>query len=290
MTNTGRNSLVLSLLLILMVGGTLFMIRKASKEAGILITENEETEKEIAALESQISNIDSLMALFELRKAMIAEQSKVILREDSPNLTYQYLLRLLGWMDMNIIYDFAANKINGDKESGANSYVISGRADYMDVANFTRFIEHQRALITIQELSLGSDGVANSDTVSFSMVLNTHYHSSGLDWQDIRLAQINADLSPYQLFRSLVWDSAQYDEHEEQDPNLVNIDNSILIGIGNKQIFLRDNQGIIRILNLRDKVLGGYLYSIDQRDNKAVFKVDKYGLEENQVLYLTKEN
>ncbi len=150
--------------------------------------------------------------------------------------------------------------------------------------------EAQTSVIKSSELSLGSDGVANSDTVSFSMVLNTHYHSSGLDWQDIRLAQINADLSPYQLFRSLVWDSAQYDEHEEQDPNLVNIDSSILIGIGNKQIFLRDNQGIIRILNLRDKVLGGYLYSIDQRDNKAVFKVDKYGLEENQVLYLTKEN
>jgi hypothetical protein len=290
MTNAGRNSLVLSLILFLMVSGTLFMVNKSSKQTGVLVEENTKTEAEIAVLNSQISNIDSLIALFEMRKAMIAEQSKVLLKEDSPTSTYQYLLRLMGWMKANIIYDFAASKIGTDPESGVNSYVISGRANYLDVANLARYIEYQRALLTIEEISLGSDGIANSDTVSFSMVLNTHYHSSGLDWADLVPARISAPLSSYQLFRSLVWDSAQYDEREEQNPNLVNIDNSILIGVGESRIFLRDNQGIIRILNLRDRVLGGYLYSIDLRDNKAVFKVDKFGLEENQVLHLIKEN
>jgi len=290
MTNANRNSLVLFLLLFLMVGGTLFMVNKSGKQTDELLNENSQTAAEIAKLDSQISNIDSLIALFEMRKAMIAEQSKVILKEDSPSTTYLYLLRLMNWMDVNIIYDFAASKISADTESGVNSYVISGRANYLDVANLARYIEYQRALLTIEELSLGSDGVANSDTVSFSMVLNTHYHSSGLDWTDLTPAKITAPLTSYQLFRSLVWDAAQYDEREEQNPNLVDIDNCNLIGIGENRIFVRDSQGIIRILNIRDRVLGGYLYSIDMRDNKAVFKVDKYGLEENQVIYLVKEN
>lgn len=290
MTNANRNSLVLSLLLFMMVGGTLFMVNKSGKQIEELLKENGETAAEIAMLESQISNIDSLMALFEMRKAMIAEQSKVILRQDSPTSTYQYLLRLMKWMNVNIIYDFAASKISTDTEAGVNSYVISGRANYLDVANLARYIEYQRALLTIEELSLGSDGVANSDTVSFSMVLNTHFHSSGLDWDELLPANISAPLTQYQLFRSLVWDSAQYDEREEKNQSLVDIDSSNLIGIGENRIFIRDRQGIIRILNIRDRVLGGYLYSIDLRDNKAVFKVDKFGLEENQVLYLIKEN
>jgi hypothetical protein len=290
MTNTGRNSLVLALLLIVIMAGIYFLISKANKEYTLVENENLETAQEIAVLDRQISNIDSLMALFEFRKAMIAEQRKVILRMDNPTTTYRYLLRLLSWMDKDIIYDFAANKLSTDAESGANSYIISGRANYMDVANLARYIEHQRALITIEELSLGSDGIANSDTVSFSMVLNTHYNSIGLDWEDLRIAKVTETISPYQLFRSRVWDSAQYDQWEMADPDLVDIDSSTLIGIAENRIFLRDSQGIIRILNLKDRILGGYLYSIDLRENTAVFKVDKYGLEENQVMHLIKEN
>lgn len=290
MTNTGRNSLVLSLLLIFIVGGTLLLLSNSSKKIENLQDENDVTEKELRKLESQISNIDSLMALYELRKAMVAEQRKVILKEDNPKTTYQYLLRLQDMMNRNIIYDFATNKLSTNAEEGANSYIVSGRANYMDVANFARYIEHQRALITIEELSLGSDGVANSDTVSFSMVLSTHFHPSGLEWADLNPAHITTGIKNYQLFRSRVWDKAQYYEYEEEDPNLIDLDSSNLIGMGEKRVFIRDNQGIIRIININDRVKGGYLYSIDLRDNQAVFKVDKYGLEENQIMYLIKEN
>ncbi|MCD8479620.1 MAG: hypothetical protein LRZ88_04945 [Candidatus Cloacimonetes bacterium] len=289
MTNTGRNSIVLSSLLVVIVSAATFLLHSIGQKVSVIKAENEETSAKLAVLDSQISNIDSLMMEYEIRKAMVSEQSKVILAEDNPTITYQYLLRVLSWLGKDNHLRFSLS----DKGKGGgdwNNYVISGRSNYMDVAHFTRFIEHQRALLTLEELSIGSDGVANSDTVSFSMVLRTHYAEGGLALHEVRPKSVKANLAEYQLFRSRVWDSAQFDEDEEADPRLVNIDSSNLIGVAEGRIFLRDSQGVIRILNLRDRVKGGYLYSIDVREGRAIFRVDKYGLPENQILHLHKEN
>jgi len=192
-------------------------------------------------------------------------------------------------MGKDMIYDFAlADK--GKSEGNFNNYVISGRSSYMNVANFTRYLEHQRALITLEELSIGSDGVANSDTVSFSMVLRTHYAEGGLGLHELRPKAVKAELANYQLFRSRIWETVHFEEEEEEDPRLIDIDSSNLIGVAEGRIFLRDSQGVIRILNIRDRVKGGYLYSIDVREGRAVFRVDKYGLPESQILHLNKEN
>jgi hypothetical protein len=192
-------------------------------------------------------------------------------------------------MGKDIIYDFALSD-KGKSDAAWNNYVISWRTGYMDLANFTRFIEHQRALITLEELSIGSDGIASSDTVSFSMILRTHYAEGGLALHEVKPKAIKANLANYQLFRSRIWDTAQYDEEEEDDPRLLDIDRSNLIGVAESRIFLRDDQGVIRIVNIRDRVKGGYLYAINVREGRAVFRVDKFGLPENQILHLNKEN
>lgn len=289
MTNTGRNSIVLSSLLVMIVSMALVLLQNTGKKVSLIQAENQESSAKLAKLEAMASNIDSLMMEYEVRKAMAADQSKVILAEDNPTITYQYLLRVLDWLGKDIIYDFALSA-DAEGKNSWNNYVISGRSNYMDVANFTRFLEHQRALLTIEDLSIGSDGVANSDTVSFSMVLRTHFSEGGLTLHEIKRKSIKANLASYQLFCSRIWDTAQFEEEEEDDPRLVNIDTSHLIGVAEGRIFLRDSQGVIRILNLRDRVLGGYLYSIDVREGKAIFRVDKFGLPENQILFFSKEN
>lgn len=289
MTNAGRNSIVLSSLLVMIVSVAVFLLQSTSKRVAVMDSENKASATKLAKLENMASNIDSLMLEYEVRKAMAVEQSKVILAEDNPTITYQYLLRVLNWLGRDILYDFALSPPPAEGEQTANNYVISGRTNYMDLANFTRQLEHQRALLTLEEFSIGSDGVANSDTVSFSMVLRSHFSEGGLSLHEIKRKEVKAELASYQLFRSRIWDTIQYDEDTE-DPRLLNIDTSRLIGVAVGRVFLRDSQGVIRILNLRDKVWGGYLYGIDVREGKAIFKVDKFGLPENQTLYLSTEN
>lgn len=284
MTNTRRNTIVLSALLVLLAAGSYSLFRSLNKKTIALTSENKDTEKKIAVLETQISNIDSLRWEYETRKAMTAEQSKILLSSDNPTTTYRYLLRMLGWMDRNVIFDFAMSD-KGQKETTWNEYVVSGRSNYRDVVEFTKNIEYQRAVITIEELAIGSDGAANSDTVSFSLVLRTHVNDGGLDISEIKPKEKLPSLFFYQLFKSRVFDKPLTDE--DIDPNLVRVEQCTLIGIGENQVFLRDSQGVIKILNLKEKVAFGYLDVIDAKQGKVVFKLFKYGVPEEFTLFLT---
>lgn len=284
MTNTRRNTIVLSALLVLLAAGSYSLFRNLNKKTTALIAVNKDTEKKISVLENQISNIDSLRWEYETRKAMTAEQSKILLASDNPTTTYRYLLRMLGWMDRNVIFDFAMSD-KGKKETTWNEYVVSGRSNYRDVVEFTKNIEYQRAVITIEELAIGSDGAANSDTVSFSLVLRTHVNEGGLDISEIKPKDKLPSGYFYQLFKSRVFDTPLTDE--DIDPNLVRVEQCSLIGIGENQVFLRDDQGVIKILNLKEKVAFGYLDLIDAKQGKVVFKLFKYGVPEEFTLFMT---
>ncbi|MDD4309841.1 MAG: hypothetical protein PHO32_05630 [Candidatus Cloacimonetes bacterium] len=284
MTNTRRNTIVLSALLVLLSGSAIGIFRNLNSKAKILIEDNTKTAKKIQVLERQISNIDSLKMEYELRKAMVAEQSKVIVFMDNPTTTYKYLLTMLSWMKRNIIFDFALSD-KGKKETTWNEYVVSGRSNFRNLVEFTKNIEHQRAVLTIEELAIGSDGVANSDTVSFSIVLRTHFNESGIPMEELKPKKMPSTDSFYQLFKSRVYEAGRGED--DIDPRLVRIDQAILIGIADNRIFLRDNQGVIKILALKDKVAYGYLYAIDNVKGKAVFIIDKYGVPEEQTLFIT---
>lgn len=287
MTNTIRNTIVLGILFILLSVAAFSTYRSLNKKANLLTEENKKTAQKIAVLESQISNIDSLKYEYELRKAMLAEQSKVILAHDTPTTTYQYLLRLQNWMDRNVFFDFAMSD-KGKKETSWNEYVISGRSNYRDVYFLTKHIEQQRAVITLEDLAIGSDGVAASDTVSYSLVIRTHFQDGGLELSQLKPKELKASSNFYQLFKSRIYE--QLPDYMEADPALAAIDKCSLVGITGNRIFLRDDQGVIRILAVRDKVAFGYLYSIDVAKGKATFIIDKYGSPEEHSMYITTPN
>lgn len=283
MTNTRRNTLVLTALLVLLGGSGFLVFRSLNKTAKELLATNKVSAQKIAVLERQISNIDSLKMEYEIRKAMVAEQSKVILSMDTPTLTYQYLMRMLSWMKRNIIFDFAMSD-KGTKETSWNEYVLSGNANFRDLMELTKNIEHQRAVLTIEDFAVGSDGVANSDTVSFSLVVRTHFDVSGIISEELKPKKVPPTSNFYQLFKSRVFDTALLDL--DVDPRLTRIDQAALIGIADNRIFLRDNQGVIKILALRDRVAYGYLYGIDAKQGKATFIINKYGVPEEQSLFI----
>jgi len=287
MKNTLRNTIVLAILFILLGVGAFSMYQNLNKKAKLLTEENKKTAQKIAVLESQISNIDSLKYEYELRKAMLAEQSKVIFINDTPTITYQYLLRLQNWMDRTILFDFAMSD-KGKKETSWNEYVISGRSNYRDVYNLTKHLEYQRAVITLEDLAIGSDGVAASDTVSYSLVIRTHFQEGGLELSQLKAKDIKLKSNFYQLFKSHIYE--QLPDYMESDPALAAIDKCSLVGITGNRIFLRDDQGVIRILAIRDKVAFGYLYSIDVAKGKATFIIDKYGSPEEHSLFITPPN
>lgn len=285
MRNTQRNTLVLGILLtfLLIIGGS--QLQRLNKKTGLLKTKNKDSEAKIRALEYQLSKIDSLRYQYAMQQELLAQQSKIIISSDTPTITYEYLLTLLKWMGRPVQFDFAMSEAK-KQEAVWHEYVISGRTNYRDLIYLTNNLEHQRAVLTIEELSIGADGIAASDSVSFSMVLRTHFQEGGSEAAALTKKEIPKVYTGYMAFKSRIYETAPPVEY---DPALVAIDSSTLIAITENRIFLRDDQKIIRILAVGDKVRDGYLYAIDIRNGKAVFKINLHGIPENQTLFLNPE-
>lgn len=283
MTNTSRNTLVLSSLLV--VSGLIgfLMLRSAKLDLDEKKSANKEISKEIANFSKLVSNRNELESEHAKYQAMAGSNAKVLFNSDTSIITYDYLLKVLKWLGRDIEYDFG---MSDKSEGNYNEYVISGLCHYMDLVRFTRQIEYQRPLLTIEDISISSES-ARSDTVNFSMMFRTHFNEPGLSPDEIGYRSIQKPVQAFDLFRARYTEEIQgYDE----DPRLVNLDDNTLIAISEKRAFLRDNRGIIRILKEGDRVLWGRLYKIDSREQMAVFKINKYGFEENQILQLNKED
>ncbi|PKN74551.1 MAG: hypothetical protein CVU49_08045 [Candidatus Cloacimonetes bacterium HGW-Cloacimonetes-2] len=282
MTNTQRNTLVLSILLILLLVFGFAQTRRLRKGTAELDAENKDMQSKITLLEYQLSKIDSLRYEYEIQQQLLAQQSKIIISEDSPSITYEYLLKLLGWMRRQMIFDFAMVD-QKSQESGWHEYVISGRSNYLDVLRLTHNIEHQRAVLTVEELTIGTDQVAHSDSVSFSMIVRTHFADGGKPAAELTKKDLPNLYLGYNSFKSRIYDTPP---DREYAPGLLRLDRASLMALTESKIFVRDDQRVIKILAVGDPIAGGYLYSIDVAEGKAVFKVDTYGIMENKSLYL----
>jgi len=286
MTNTRRNTVVLSSLLMVIVISTLLYTRHLTKQSKHYKKQNARFSGEIIVLDDQISNIDSLKRQYAIQQEMIAQQSKLILNEDSPTITFNYLLDVLTWMGRDINFDFA---ISGKPQKNVqwNEYVISGKSHFASLVELVNNIEHQRSLITVEELSIGNDNIAFSDSVSFSMVFRTHYKAGGSDPSSITAKAINGIQANYMLFKSRIFENAR---SVSEDSRFIDLDKVVLIGLTDNRVFLRDSQGIIRILSIGDRVAFGYLNAINLNEGKAVFRVDTYGVPEDKTLFIRRTN
>ncbi len=281
MSNAIRNTIVLGVLLILILVGFMLIRNSIVKKTNELDKKNDASRITIAELEKQISNIDSLKAEYEFQKQLQAQQTKLIVGEDNTGLTYRYLLQLMAWMRRSFPFDFSLSAAP-QKAVAYNEYVIGGRTNYLDVVHMVNHIEHQRAVLTIEDLSISADTAARSDSVTFSMVLRTHYQDGGPDMVSLTAKDVPKPYTGNQVFNARIYETLP---KVEIDPNLIDITDATLIGIAENRIYLKTSQGIIRSLALGDRVAWGYLYGIDLSAGKAVFRLNKYGIEETHFLY-----
>lgn len=288
MTNSSRNTLVLISLLIVNSVGGFFLLNRSQKKLEVRQQENTTLQNQIDNFKSLVANREALEAEHELQMFIASQQSKVILQKDTQVVTYDYLLRVLQWLGKDIIYDFALSGTGKEEDKGYDEYVISGRSDYMDIVHFTRLLEHQRALITVEDISLASENVAHSDTVNFSMILRTYFEDEGVSSNDVAYKPLARGMQEFQLFKSKIWEGLPM--LEEEDYRLIDVELSAMVGISESRVFLRDGRGIIRILTRGDEVLWGHLWKIDHREGLAVFRLNKYGFEENYILSFSYQN
>lgn len=250
------------------------------------MAQNRETRQKIATTRGQITDLDSLKMELEIMREVEAEQNKVILETDDPTTTYRYLLRMQGWMNRTMKYDFALSGAN-KADAGWHEYVISGRCHYNDLSHFVKNIEYQRCIITLEELAITAEQAAVSDTVTYSMVLRTHFKEGGVQIFDVRPMQNIPSFSYSPLFRS--WIVANVPDDDDELPSyLLKVRAATLIGLTQNKAFLRDEMGIIKIISIKGRVAHGYLDYIDLANNRAIFKLHLGGITEEYIMDVNK--
>ncbi|NLO44444.1 MAG: hypothetical protein GX106_05755 [Candidatus Cloacimonetes bacterium] len=280
MTNSARNTLVLVVLLILSGIYSSITLSNSEKKLREGQSKLKEVKENVVVLNRKIANREILEEEYEMQQAVAGSQFKIIMDDDSSIISYDYLLRVLNWLNKDLYYDFG---LSNKAENDYNEYVISGAASYMDLVKFTRLLEYQRALITIEDLSINSQS-AGVDSVGFSMIFRTYASEDGFPVSAISYNTMKKAVHEYDLFRPRYLRDAY--QGMGVDSRLLDLDSAKLIAISEDRAFIRDEAGIIRMLKKGDKILYGHLQKVDSRDGFALFLINKYGFEENLILYL----
>jgi hypothetical protein len=286
MTNTQRNSTVIGIVLALILGGGYYYTHRLKKEDDLYKGKNKNLKVEIKKLDDMLAQREKIERDYEALKIMIAQQSKILAQTDNPAITYNYLLKLLKWMKRNINFDFSLSAKKAEDASW-NEYIISGNSNFLDVANFIKELEYQRPVLTIEEVTIADNQSEVSDTVQFSVVFKTHFSTEGSPLDTVQEKDVPRYSSSFISFRPRIYETPP---DTDIDPSLVRIDKALIVGITPTRVFLRDDRGIIHILSVGDRVAYGYLYSIDPKAEKIVFRLNQYGSPEDKTLFIQKAN
>jgi hypothetical protein len=285
MTNTQRNTTVIGIILVLVVGTGYFITSRLKKQDDLIRGKNKELKTEIVKLDEMLAKRAQIEMEYEELMFMISQQSKLIAQADNPAITYNYLLNLLKWMDRNINFDFSLSSKKGE-ETNWNEYIISGKADYMSAVNMIKSLEYQRPVLTLEEVSFAEYANEICDSVLFSVVFKTHFSPDGTPIGSVEKKDVPAYNSSFVSFRPRIFDKPMDDD---VDPSLIRIDKVVIFGITESKVFLRDERGIIHILSVGDPVAYGYVYSINPKLGKIVFRINQYGSTEDKTLFMQKD-
>lgn len=284
-----RNTMVLVILLIIVILGTILVNAKSVKKLDELeksYKDNSEMIEKLKRTHPDLQNEEKVMESLENMKKKVLEDCKFILKEDNPTLTYQYLIDICDNFCPDVVFDFKVSKSGKDKEFSFNSYNISGKANIESLHFFIFQIEYQSPLYTIESIKLSEESVTKIDTVNFAIVLNAYFNESGTDIKDIPLRSFKFTNLRYNPFYSRIHPPLD-DVYELQ---FLNIYNSTIIGLTPYKVFLRDENGKINTLSPGDKVAYGYLDHINWYKQCVVFKINRIGITEEEIIYIEGDN
>ncbi|MEX0680454.1 MAG: GspMb/PilO family protein [Balneolales bacterium] len=277
-----RNTIILAITLILMVGGGWLIIRY------IYVSTIEELEEERVTKESTMSELSETAALYE--HAVREHARQVYIRDNHPkelfadpntSRLYDYLRELnrgISFTELNyLVQDSVAQDLYG-----IINITVRGEGLYRNLFNFIYRIEHSRPILHIRSLQLQNISELEQLTqVSFQLTLQAYYNrDENLD-TPVTLAVAgpfgNIGHNPYfPLIHPI----------PPNEDNLVNVNESRLMGMTARYILIRDQDGQTHRMTVGDRVYLGFLRRIDSDSRQVVFRLNRGGLVEDVTLNL----
>lgn len=278
-----RNTIILLLTLIIMVGGGWLYIHNEFD------TEIENTRATLNEKQAELQEVQNLANQFSSAQANYNDviftrlnYPKELFPSHSSSDLYYYLQEInedISFTELN--YSLSDSVLNEDH--GVINATIDGEGDYRNLTNFLYRIEYSRPLIQIHSVELNNISELESlNQVTFQISLGAFYRRG--NWTNYR-----ADLDTstplgsirhnpyYPLIRPI----------PPNDENLPNVEESRLIALTGRTAHIIDQTGVLKRLSVGDRVYLGQLIRINMDTNEAVFQLNRGGVTDTVSLTLS---
>lgn len=276
-----RNTIILLVTLTLFVGAAFSYIRFFQlAELEELETSLTEKRKDFNTKKATSDAFTDLNDTYQSALSIIENADKSLFKEPDPEDVYDYLNFISNSSsDSKVFFDFVFNDSTAHDQYGIVRADINGYGKYANVVNFINKLENSQLLNKISGISLtpASGGARELDDIIFSFTLESYYERIPIQENDLNTEQLtlNEDISTYNPFYPLIRGSIP-----PNVDNLINVEQSRLIGLTSSRVFLVDQGGNMVSLGKGDKVYLGELEKIDLNNNTATFNLNKGGITE----------
>lgn len=216
--------------------------------------------------------VPALRVQYEESQAFIENYDKTIFPNNNPDEVFRFLTILNQSSGLSFNYVFQDSTLTD--EYGIIRSEITGTGSYRGLMQFINAIEFSEPVQKISNVSVSPLGLDEGyQNVSFVFQIQSNYDSQKVFNLDrtpgVSSGSLTSNHNPFfPLIRNV----------EPNTENLPNVDNSTLIGITSSAVYLRDQNGTMVTLRPNDRVYLGRLESINTREGRVTFRLNRGGI------------
>lgn len=273
-----RNTILLAITLIMIIGGSAAWLYL--NEYQVLKDRQEELERqsrELTRLNADVSRFDETFERNDFLNHSIDNYPKSLLPNNKLSLLYEYARRAdPGSVFMNFSFT-DSTQVN---EYGYINFAVDGAIDFRQLRNFILTLEAASPLVKVNTVQIRpTNNTEDLNEVGFRITAAAYYDRTGRE-SEFEFASARTATITRNPFFPLVHD-VPTNEH-----NRIDVERSRLTALGDRFIYLIDQNGQLQRLGIRDRVHLGYLESISINEQSATFYLNKGGLVERLTLRL----
>ncbi|MCX6640058.1 MAG: hypothetical protein NTW14_06195 [bacterium] len=242
-----------------------------------LVKEEKVAVEELDLSENLVSGLPVIKA--EVKSALYRweHRDKVIPKISSYHETYNYLDQILKREPTTLNYDFAAQEESDSNGVHYSNYTLVGEAEFLDLYHFIWYVEHLPRYMRINSLDL-TEAIKETETedatqrwVKFTLALT----ALSADRPGFDAVQYAVDINmPHENYDPFAPARKEVHQIPPNVDGLPNVFDSKLRALTPNQVYLVDQNGELKILNLGDDVYLGRLVDILPDSNRAIFDLD----------------
>lgn len=239
-----------------------------------------EKQKNFNSKKATSDSFSELNETYQKAVSIIENADKSLFKEPDPEDVYDYLNYISNSSTSSkVFFDFVFTDSTAQDQYGIVRADINGYGKYTNVVNFINKLENSQLLNKIRGLTLtpATRGTQELEDITFSFTLESYYERIPIQEGKAGSKELtlNESISTYNPFYPLIRESIP-----PNVDNLINVEQSRLIGLTGSRVFLVDQSGNMASLRKGDKVYLGELEKIDLNNNTATFNLNKGGITE----------